>query len=31
VPELRARMLAQGAEMIGILSEAIAERVGRQA
>jgi AcrR family transcriptional regulator len=31
VPELRARMLAQGAEMIQMLSEAVAERVGRQA
>jgi AcrR family transcriptional regulator len=31
VPELRARMLAQGAEMIGMLAEAVAERVGRQA
>jgi len=31
VHELRTRMLAQGAEMIGILSEAVAERVGRQA
>lgn len=31
VPELRARMLAQGADMIQMLSEAVAERVGRQA
>ena len=31
VHELRTRMLAQGAEMIGNLSEAVAERVGRQA
>jgi AcrR family transcriptional regulator len=31
VPELRARMLAQGADMISMLAEAVAQRVGRQA
>ncbi len=30
VPELRARMLAQVSEMIQMLAEAVAERVGRQ-
>jgi AcrR family transcriptional regulator len=30
VPELRARMLAQVSEMIQILAEAVAERVGKQ-
>ena len=30
VPELRARMLAQFSEMIQMLAEAVAERVGRQ-
>ena len=31
VPQLRARMLAQAADMIAMLAEAVAERVGRQA
>jgi hypothetical protein len=30
VPDLRARMLAQFSEMIQMLAEAVAERVGRQ-